>query len=238
MLAVNDLLGNPGLAQEGLRTLKVAFARFADNAQRFPLVYESKPHRSSSSNPVSRLTLEFCILDAWGGVASSATYATGDRGVDFGNTLYNDHHFHYGYFVYAAAVIGHLDPSWLTPANRAYVDTLARDFANPSARDPYFPVWRSFDWFHGHSWAKGLFDSLDGKDQESSSEDTMQAYALKMWGAVSGNRDMEARSVFLSLFFLPWLSLSFFSRCFLLSPLLFSLSCSHIPPNPEEPTPL
>ncbi|GAB1315831.1 endo-1,3-beta glucanase [Madurella fahalii] len=172
MLAINDLLGDRGLAQSGLQTLKAAFARFADNRQQFPLVYEN----------------------VWGGVASSATYNTGNSGADFGNTLYNDHHFHFGYFIYTAAVIGHLDPSWLTPANRAYVNTLVRDIANPSPRDPYFPVWRSFDWFHGHSWAKGLFDSLDSKDQESSSEDTMHAYALKMWGAVSGDRNMEARA--------------------------------------------
>ncbi len=72
---------------------------------------------------------------------------------------------------------------------------LVRDIANPSTRDQYFPVWRCFDWFHGHSWAHGLFDTLDGKDQESSSEDTMHAYALKMWGSVSGDKNMEARCV-------------------------------------------
>lgn len=123
---------------------------------------------------------------------SSATYVTGDNGVDFGNTLYNDHHFHWGYFIYTAAVIGHLDPSWIS-ANKAYVNMLVRDIANPSTRDQYFPVWRCFDWFHGHSWAHGLFDTLDGKDQESSSEDTMHAYAIKMWGSVSGDKNMEAR---------------------------------------------
>ena len=131
-------------------------------------------------------------LGAWGGVVSSATYATGNTGADFGNTLYNDHHFHWGYFIYTAAVITHLDPTWLGH-NKAYVDMLVRDIANPSPHDRWFPVWRCFDWFHGHSWAHGLFDSLDGKDQESSSEDTMHAYALKMWGAVTGDRNLEAR---------------------------------------------
>jgi len=133
-------------------------------------------------------------VGGWGGLVSSATYVTGDPGVDFGNTMYNDHHFHWGYFIYTAAVIGHLDPSWI-PANRAYVDLLARDIANPSMLDPYFPVWRSFDWFHGHSWAHGLFDTLDGKDQESSSEDTMHVYALKLWGAVTRDSNLEARCV-------------------------------------------
>ena len=125
-------------------------------------------------------------------MVSSATYNTGDPYVDFGNAYYNDHHFHFGYFIYTAAVIGYLDPSWI-PENKAYVDMLVRDVSNPSDQDPYFPVWRCFDWYHGHSWAHGLFDALDGKNQESSSEDSMHTYALKLWGAVSGNRDLEAR---------------------------------------------
>jgi len=139
-----------------------------------------------------RTSLTFPSAAAWGGVVSSSTYTTGDSGMDFGNTYYNDHHFHYGYFVLAAAVIGYLDPSWMED-NRAYVNTLLRDYANPSESDPWFPVWRSFDWYHGHSWAHGLYDTMDGKDQESSSEDVMSAYAMKMWGTVSGDAAMAAR---------------------------------------------
>lgn len=117
---------------------------------------------------------------------------TGDAGKDFGNTYYNDHHFHFGYFVYAAAVIGYLDPTWVD-GHKDYVNTLVRDYANPSSADPYFPVYRNFDWFHGHSWAHGLYESWDGRDQESSSEDTMSAYALKMWGRTVGDANLEAR---------------------------------------------
>ena len=32
---------------------------------------------------------------------------------DFGNGQYNDHHFHYGYFAYAAAALGRKDKAWL-----------------------------------------------------------------------------------------------------------------------------
>lgn len=99
---------------------------------------------------------------AWGGVVSSATYVTGNDGADFGNTYYNDHHFHYGYHILAAAAIAHLDPTWMQ-ANKAYVNALVRDFANPSTKDTYFPLWRSMDWYHGHSWAHGLYASYDGK---------------------------------------------------------------------------
>jgi endo-1,3(4)-beta-glucanase len=95
--------------------------------------------------------------------------------------------------VYTAAVIGHLDPSWLDQGtNKGWVNSLVRDYANPVS-DQEFPFQRSFDWFHGHSWAKGLFESGDGKDQESTSEDTFATYALKMWGKIIQDPNMEAR---------------------------------------------
>lgn len=48
-----------------------------------------------------------------------------------------DHHFHYGYFLYAAAVIGYINPSWLQEGtNKAWVDMLARDYANSITNDP------------------------------------------------------------------------------------------------------
>lgn len=98
------------------------------------------------------------------------------------------------YFVYTAAVIVQVDKSWLSEGtNRAWVNTLIRDFANPSSRDFEFPFSRSFDWYNGHSWAKGLFDSADGKDQESSSEDAFTSYALKMWGRATGDANQELR---------------------------------------------
>lgn len=93
---------------------------------------------------------------------SSASYVTGSDSADFGNTYYNDHHFHYGYHILAAATIAHLDPSWLKD-NKDYVNTLVRDVANPSSKDKYFPIWRNFDWYHGHSWAHGLYAAADGK---------------------------------------------------------------------------
>ncbi|KAI9839424.1 MAG: hypothetical protein M1837_002073 [Sclerophora amabilis] len=167
---MNDLLDDTNAVEEGLDRLKDAFSLFVDNKQQFPLVYET----------------------AWGGVVSSASYQTNDAGADFGNSYYNDHHFHFGYFVHAAAIIGYLDPSWLD-ANKEWVNMLVRDVANPSGDDEFFPVFRSFDWYHGHSWAKGLFESGDSKDEESSSEDAMFAYAMKMWGKTVGDSNMEAR---------------------------------------------
>ncbi|KAF3033574.1 hypothetical protein E8E12_004567 [Didymella heteroderae] len=170
---MQTMAGNSNLAAAGLDKLKDAFNVFVNNTQPEPLVYDT----------------------VWKGVVSGASYrsSTRDLGLDFGNTAYNDHHFHYGYFVYTAAVIGHLDPSWLNEgSNKQWVNTLVRDYANP-VTDDYFPFSRAFDWFHGHSWAKGLFESSDGKDQESTSEDTFATFALKMWGKISGDANMEAR---------------------------------------------
>ncbi len=167
---MHSLSEQQDLAAAGLIKLKAAFATFVQNKQMIPLVYET----------------------AWKGVVSTGSYLNGDSGADFGNTYYNDHHFHWGYFIHTAAVIASLDPTWL-PGNADWVNMLVRDAANPSEDDPYFPVSRSFDWYHGHSWAKGLFESADGKDEESSSEDAMFAYAIKMWGAAIGDANMEAR---------------------------------------------
>ena len=96
------------------------------------------------------------------------------------------------YFIHTAAILAQLDPLWLPP-NRDWVNTLVRDASNPSTQDGYFPFSRAFDWYHGHSFAKGIFESADSKDQESTSEDAFFSYALKMWGQVTGDASMEAR---------------------------------------------
>ncbi|XXG95881.1 endo-1,3-beta glucanase [Hypoxylon texense] len=167
-----ELLNAGSLSEDIRKKLEAAFSRFVENRQQYPLYYDA----------------------AWGGLVSSATYLSGNDGEDFGNTYYNDHHFHYGYFIHAAAIIGHLNPAWLqNQTNVDFVNSMVRDIANPSPSDKYFPVFRNFDWYHGHSWAHGLYETADGKDQESSSEDAMHAYAIKMWGKTIGDAKMEAR---------------------------------------------
>ena len=67
------------------------------------------------------------------------------------------------------------------------MEGLSRDVSNPSREDEYFPMFRSFDWFSGHSWSQGLFLSVDGKDQESTSEEVNFHYGLMLWGLASGD---------------------------------------------------
>ncbi|KAI0226371.1 hypothetical protein L0F63_002721 [Massospora cicadina] len=117
----------------------------------------------------------FVYDSTWGGIMTADGIS--DSGADFGNGWYNDHHFHYGYFLYASAVVGKYDPGWVWWW-REPILLLIRDFANPSATDPFFPKFRYKDFFDGHSWASGLFEFGDGKNQESTSEAVNAYYAM------------------------------------------------------------
>ncbi|CAB57443.1 cell septum surface endo-1,3-beta-glucanase Eng1 [Schizosaccharomyces pombe] len=171
-VTINDILGDETSSEQCIQKLEAAFARFVDNQQIYPLTYDN----------------------TWKGVVSVAGLS-GDSLADFGNSYYNDHHFHYGYFVFTAAVIGHIDPDWInTGNNKEWVNFLVRDVANPSSNDPYFPKHRMIDIYHGHGWASGLFESNDGKDEESTSEDYNFFFGMKLWGQVIGDSDMEDRA--------------------------------------------
>ena len=103
----------------------------------------------------------------------------------FGSEHFNDHHFHYGYFLHAASIAVAHDPS-LTPKIAPVIDLLAADLA--SAGSPsYFPERRVFDAYAGHSWASGTSPFADGNNQESSSEAVTAWNGLALWGAATGN---------------------------------------------------
>jgi len=109
-----------------------------------------------------------------------------DVNEDFGNGWYNDHHFHYGYHIYAAAVVAKHRPDW----GRKYFDRILlyiRDIANPSADDKHFPMYRQKDWYLGNSWAAGLMSmelSPHGREQESSSEAIAAFEGIALYGNV------------------------------------------------------
>ena len=168
---MKEVLPSPSaLYPRGLEKLKSEMARYIANNQRYPLFYD----------------------DSWKGIISNAGFH--NPGADFGNTYYNDHHFHFGYFVYVCAVLGFLDPGWLAEGdNKAWCQMLVKDYAESDYRGRDYPFFRSFDWWSGHSWAKGLFESADGKDEESTSEDGFASFAVKMWGKVIGDVNMEKR---------------------------------------------
>ncbi|GMG55970.1 unnamed protein product [Ambrosiozyma monospora] len=173
LLTVSDVIEDEGVTKTALTAMKNAFNTWTNNTQLYPFIYDTK----------------------FFGITSSAGQS-GDIDADYGSPHYNDHHFHYGYFIHAAAVVGYVDAklggTW-AEENKDWVNALVRDVANPSLKDTYFPVFRSFDWFHGHSWASGLSDSGDGLNQESSSEDYNCYYGMKLWGSVIGDESMQFR---------------------------------------------
>lgn len=98
---------------------------------------------------------------------------------------FNDHHFHYGYFLRAAAMIGRMDPSWLQ-AYMPMIDQLRRDVATYDRADKEYPFLREFSPFYGHSWANGTSDA-GGNDQESTSEAVNFAVGLFELGQLTEN---------------------------------------------------
>ncbi|KAJ2765505.1 hypothetical protein IWQ56_004071, partial [Coemansia nantahalensis] len=98
---------------------------------------------------------------------------------------YNDHHFHYGYFVYAGAVLARHNINGFAPLRDA-MNQLLRDYAAPTATDAFFPYMRHFDPYDGHSWAAGLFSFADGRNQESTGEAINAYYAAYLYAKALG----------------------------------------------------
>jgi len=126
--------------------------------------------------------------ETYGGVVTSK--GAGNPASDYGNGWYNDHHFHYGYFIFAVGAVAKGDPAWATKYKEQTLG-LIRDIANPSAADPYFTQYRMFDWFDGHGWAAGLFPFQDGRDQESSSESFNAWVGIAMYGDAIGDKNIK-----------------------------------------------
>lgn len=103
----------------------------------------------------------------------------------FGSDEFNDHYFHYGYFLHAAGVVAADDPE-LAERWQPVMDLLAADIASGSGNGS-FPDQRAFDPYWSHSWASGYAPFADGNNQESSSE-AVTAYAgLSLWAAATGD---------------------------------------------------
>jgi endoglucanase Acf2 len=114
------------------------------------------------------------------------------------DTDLNDHHFHYGYFIRAAAELARRDRAWAGDAQYGgMIKLLIRDIASADRGDPLFPFLRNFDPFAGHSWASGHAKFGDGNNNESSSEAMNAWYGLILWGAATGDRAIRDLGVWL-----------------------------------------
>lgn len=112
--------------------------------------------------------------------------------VSYDSDAFNDHHFHYGYFTYAAALLCMEDRDFAGKYGEI-LTMIAKDYANWDRSDSRFPFMRTLDPWCGHSWAGGLGDhgNDNGNGQESTSE-AMQAWGgLYLLGVALGDRGMR-----------------------------------------------
>lgn len=110
----------------------------------------------------------------------------------------NDHHFHYGYFIMAAAMVAQFDRTWAeTSAWGGMVEIIIRDVANIKRGDTFSPFLRCFDPYAGHGWAAGHANFGDGNNQESTSESINFATGLILWGTVTDNDTLRDLGVYL-----------------------------------------
>ncbi|KAG2572434.1 hypothetical protein PVAP13_7KG178800 [Panicum virgatum] len=135
------------------------------------------------------------LYDAtWGGLVTLQGLT--DSGADFGFGVYNDHHYHLGYFLYAVAVLARLDPGWGRQyAPQAYA--MVADFMTVSCDDKsggggLFTRLRMFDLWTLHSWAGGLAAIPDGRNQESTSEAVNAYYSAALVGLAYGDARLSS----------------------------------------------
>lgn len=150
--------------------------------------------------------------EKWGGLTTRN--GSVNAGADFGFGVYNDHHYHLGYFCYAGAVLAKLDPTWGS-TYKAHLYTIAEDYMTSHhhhitrpkhtawlSRGPFhdhhhhtvaaqcnalFPRFRNFDFWVLHSWAGGLTEFMDGRNQESTSEAVNAYYSAALLGLAFGD---------------------------------------------------
>lgn len=128
------------------------------------------------------------------------TYDPVNKGIirqtpSFGSDESNDHHFHYGYFLYAAGVLAAQD---LALAERwaPVMDLLAADIAmSPGSAE--FPQRRNYDVYASHAWASGTSPFADGNNQESSSEAVNAWAGLTLWAKTRGNAALQTQATWM-----------------------------------------
>ena len=131
----------------------------------------------------------FAYDGTWGGLIGV--------NVSYGSQNYSDHNFHYGYFIYSAAILAMYDETFARDYG-GMVDLLIKDIANTDRNDDFFPYMRSFDFYESHSWANGMGGADDrGQDQESSSEAMNAWSAIYLWGLATNNENYKKLGVYL-----------------------------------------
>jgi len=112
------------------------------------------------------------------------------------DTNLNDHHFHWGYFIHAAAFLEQYQPGWAAQYGDM-INLLVRDAASTNRNDELFPYLRNFSPYAGHCWANGFASFPNGNDQESTSESMQFNSSLIHWGEITGNKAIRDLGIYL-----------------------------------------
>ncbi len=130
----------------------------------------------------------FAYNSDWG----TLYYKASEFGANAGLT---DHHFTYGYYVFASAILATYDQGFKDQYG-GMVEHLIRDYANPSKTDSMYPFFRSFDPYEGHSWAGGYADNDSGNNQEAAGESLFGWVGEYMWSMLTGNTAYRNASIY------------------------------------------
>ena len=115
---------------------------------------------------------------------------------EFGaNASICDHHFTYGYFMFAATVLATYDEEFYNDY-KGMIEMMIRDYANPSDNDNEYCRFRAYDLYEGHSWAGGYADNDSGNNQESASESLFSWVSMYLWGVLTNNDTYRDAGVF------------------------------------------
>ncbi|KAI3909116.1 hypothetical protein MKW92_044811 [Papaver armeniacum] len=113
---------------------------------------------------------------------------------DFGFGVYNNHHYYLGHFLYAIAVLARFDLAW-GEKYRPQAYSLMEDFMNFNTKiNPHYLRLRNFDLWKLHSWAGGLNEFADRRNQQSTSEAVNAYYSAALLSLSYGDMEFVAIS--------------------------------------------
>lgn len=130
----------------------------------------------------------FVFDDEW----STLYYRVSEFGANFNLA---DHHFTYGYFSFASAILASFDSKFLSDY-QMMIDLLINDYMNYDKNNNQFCMFRNYDYYAGHSWAGGYSDSDGGNNQESAGEALNSWVGAYLFSVVSNNTKLRDAAIF------------------------------------------
>lgn len=111
----------------------------------------------------------------------------------YDSDTYNDHHFHYGYYTLAAAMLALVDDDFKQKYGEM-IKLVARDYNNYK-RDEWACFLRMMDPWAGHCYAGGMGDGA-GNGQESTSESMQGWGGMYLLGVALGDNELRDAGIF------------------------------------------